>query len=128
MSEFGDLLREAFAGAERFDAHPGRADLERAVSKFEARDRTVRVLVWSVVTLATVPAAWAAYGLFAADDGTSTRMLVIQGVVLLFAMQSIAFMKAYLAEMRNHLDQMKELKRVQMLLLEESGRAAAREG
>lgn len=124
MNEFGELLKEAFAGAERFDAHPGREDLERAVAKFERRDRVVRILAWTAVTLAMVPMVWAVYGLAVAGPDTSAKLLVIQGIVALAALQAIGQMKMFLFATRNHLDQMKELKRVQMLLLEGAGQGS----
>ena len=122
MSEFSELLKEAFAGAEPFDAHPGREDLDAAVARFERRDRTVRGLAWTAVALLTVPVVWAVHGLAVAAPDAAPKGLVVKAVVLICGMSAIGFMKAFLYDMRNHLDQMKELKRVQMLLLEAAAR------
>jgi len=123
MSEFSDLLKEAFAGAEPFDAHPGRADLEAAVTKFESRDRLVRYLAWTAVTLASVPTIWAIHGLVVAAPDAAVKGLMVKGIVLVIGMSAIGFMKAFLYAMQNHLAQMKELKRVQMLLLEAASKS-----
>lgn len=118
MSEFKELLKEAFAGAEPFDEHPGQDDLRQAVSRFEQRDLIVRILGWTAVTLATAAVVWSVYAFFTAPDDASARTLLVPAVVFIWGMSAIGWMKGFIFIMQNHLASMKELKRIQLLLAE----------
>ena len=116
MSEFSEMLKEAFVGEEPFDPQPGREALDASVKKFDRRMRTVQVMVWLAVTFMGVVCVWSAVAFFRArDDGGSA--LVLYAVVFLWAQAGIGFLKMWLIVMQNHIRTMKELKRVQMMLL-----------
>ena len=83
VGEFGEMLKEAFVGEERFDPRPGREMLERSIDKFDRRMRTVRHttllggLFMGAVMIAT------AVQFFREPDDASTKTLLLWAALFL---------------------------------------------
>jgi len=118
MSEFGDMLKEALMGDEPFAAAPGRNALEDSVKKFEQRIRTVRVMAAIAVTFMTLVALGGLIPLLRSDDDTSGRNLALYTILFLFGGMGISFGKLWFALMVNHIAVIKELKIVQLRVLQ----------
>lgn len=121
MSEFGEMIREAFLGLESFDALPGKAELERAIAKLDRRERTVRWMAWGAVAFMTALVVGVLVSWFRAD-GHGVESAATHVALFLFAMSGIGMMKLWLIVMQSHFTTLQELKRTQLLTLE---RAAA---
>ena len=118
MSDFTEMIKEAFVGEEPYDPTPGRAAIEESIRKFERRDRTLRFLMWFVVTFMVAVGIWAAWQFWHADAGESTKMLLLYAVAFLFAGQAVGWAKMFLFSMQKDLSVLKELKRLQLIMLE----------
>lgn len=118
MSEFKDMLKEAFRDDAPFDPSPGRAVLDASVQKFERRMRTVRWMAFFAVTFMSVVMVAGLWLLLDASDDASARTVVLYGALFVWGYVGIGFAKGWFAIMHNHIGTMKELKRVQMMLLE----------
>ncbi len=121
MSEFGDLLKEALTGAETVPTDRGKQALEAAVAKFQRRERTVRWMAVIAVGFMSGLVIWAAVSFFRAPDDTPLRTSLLHVVAFLFGMSGIGFGKLWFAMMHDHLAVMKELKRMQLMLLDQVG-------
>ncbi len=117
MSEFGDLIKEAFAGEEPFDPRPTRDALEMSIRKFDRRMRTVRWMTWLGVTFMGVVSILTIVGVLRAPADVSPRTLALYLMVFAIAFSAIGFMKFWLVMMQNDIGLRKELKRVQMMML-----------
>ena len=118
MNEFKEMIKEAFLGEEPYDPSPGRAAIEESIHKFERRDRTMRFLMWFVVAFWGLIGTWAAWSFWHADSATSTKMLLLYTAAFLFAAQAIGWAKMFLFSIQKDLSVLKELKRVQLTLLD----------
>ena len=119
MSEFTDLIKEAFVGEEPYDPKPGREDLEAAIRKFENRDRTMRFLTWFAVTFQSAVLVFSIWKFWTADEATtSPKTLIIYATLSVWAMIAIGFMKTSLFTTQLGLGLRKDLKRLQLQLTE----------
>lgn len=117
MSEFTEIIKEAFLGEEPFDPSPGRAKLEESIRSFESRERTLRYLLWFAVLFMTAVSVASAWAFLASGPDTSTKELILYAALFLFAGQSIGWSKMFLFSTQKTLGVMKELKRVQLMLV-----------
>lgn len=125
MSEFSEMMKEAFLGLERFESLPGKADLEQSIVKFDRRERLLRRLAWFSVTFQGLVMAAVLVSWFRTGDETSVRVLLAHLALFLVSMTGIGMMKLWLMVMQYHFTALKEQKRTQMMLLERSeGRGA----
>lgn len=120
----GRLLEEAFGGP-RFDPAPGRAALEAGLREFERRERVLRLLAWGSVGIMALLAIWAAWGFASAPEDASVKRLVLDAALFLWASLGVAFGKLWLFSAQAHLVTQRELKRLELALLDSLGRAAA---
>ena len=118
MSEFGDLLREALVGDEEFDPSPGREALEAAVVGYERRLRTIRFMAMFAVLFMGAVSAVSLVFLLRAPEGTGLRTLLIYALGFFFGMSGIGMSKLWFAMMMNQSAVLKEIKRVQLALLD----------
>ncbi len=118
MSEFYEMLKEAIVGAEPYRPDPGGAALEASVKKFEARLRTVRFMAIFAVTFGSVASIAGVVLFLGTDDMASTRELLLCAGLVWFGSSIVGFAKMWYAHMLNHLSLMKELKTVQLRILE----------
>ena len=118
MSEFADMIKEAFVGEEPYDPAPGRRDLEASIRKFDSRDRTMRFLTWFAVTFMGVVFFVAGWKFWTADAETSTKSLILYATISLWAMIGIGFMKSMLFNIQASLGLRKDIKRLQLTLSE----------
>ena len=118
MNEFAQMLKEAFVGEEPFDARPGREALQASIRKYDARMKTVRYMAIFAVTFMSVVFFYCFIWLLRAPDDTSTRVLIIYAVIVGWAMGAIGFSKGWFAMMHNDIGLRKELRRIQMMMLE----------
>jgi len=116
MSEFTNLLKEAFAGAEPYDPSPGRAALEEAIRGYRRRERLLRGLLWFAVAAATGLCAWAAWDFIASGEEAGVRRLLLDAVLFLFGAQAIGWAKMFLFHSQQNLAIQTELKRVELML------------
>lgn len=119
MSEFGSFLKEAFVDAEPFDPDPGREALRSSVEKFTRRMRMVRWMAWGLaVPFMTAVMIWSLVSLLGASAETDTSTLFLYGMLFVWSSTGVGFVKGWFAMMQNHIVVMKELKRVQLMLVE----------
>jgi hypothetical protein len=120
VSEFTNLLKEAFAGQEPYDPAPGRAALEEAIRGFARRERLVRGLMWFAVAAAAALCAWSAWRFLAAGDDAGPKRLLLYATLFLFGGQAIGWAKMFLFTNQQNLAIQTELKRVQLQLSDRS--------
>ena len=118
MSEFSEMMKEAFLGLEKFDSLPGKADLQKSIDKFDRRERTLRRLAWTAVTFMTALLVGVLVSWLRAGDDTTVRVQIAHLALFLFALTSIGMMKLWLIIMQYHFTGLKEMKRTQSMLLE----------
>ena len=119
MSDFGNLIKEAFVDAEPFDPDPGSEALRASVDRFTRRMRTVRWMAWAVAApLMVAVMIWSLISVLGASEETSTTTLFFYGMLFVWSSTNIGFIKGWFAMMQNHIVVMKELKRVQLMLVE----------
>ncbi len=118
MNEFAEMLKEAFVGEEPFDPRPGREALQASIRKYDARMKTVRYMAIFAVSFMSVVGVYCFIWLLRAPDETSTRLLLIDAIVFGWALGAVGFSKLWFAMMHNDIGLRKELKRVQMMMLD----------
>jgi hypothetical protein len=119
MSEFHEMIKEAFVGEEPWDPTPGREALEAAIAKFERRDRALRWMSWLSVAFMGAVCVAAAWGFLAADEGASTKRLILYATLFLFAGQGVGWSKMFLFTTQQSFSIQKELRRARIAWLEE---------
>jgi len=124
MSQFGELLKEAFVDTEPFDPNPDKEAVEASVRKFTRRMKTIRWMAIVAVSFMTAVFVWAAVSFVSASVDTATKTLLLYFGAAMFGMVGIAFSKTWFALMLNHVALMKELKRIQLMMLEQNARGA----
>ncbi|MCB9883170.1 MAG: hypothetical protein H6834_15385 [Planctomycetes bacterium] len=117
MSEFTEIIKEAFVGEGAFDPTPGRDALEAAVQKYDRRMRTVRWLAWFMVAAMTVVGVIAAIA-FANAEAPLGKEHLAYAALFTIAYVGIGIGKMFLLFQQNHLSLMKELKRVELMILD----------
>ena len=128
MTEFGEMIKEALLGEEPLEMHPAKETLERSVRKFEKRMRTVRFMAMFAVTFMSIVAVWVGVVFARAPEDTSTKTLLIYVAVFFWAFSVIGFGKMWFAMMQNDIGIRKEIKRMEVLLLELREETRARPG
>ncbi len=118
MNEFAQMLKEAFVGEEPFDPRPGREALQASIRKYDARMKTVRYMAIFAVSFMGVVGVYCFIWLLRAPDETSTRVLIIYALVFGWALGAVGFCKGWFAMMQNDIGLRKELRRIQMMMLE----------
>ena len=120
MNEFGELLREFFKGERSLEPETDRAALEESRRGFDRRMRTVRTMTWTAVAFMTGVMVWAGAGLL--GDSLSGQRLAIRATLVLLALVAIGLQKLWLIVMQNQTAVMKELKRIQIRMIDLSER------
>ncbi|MFT5286684.1 MAG: hypothetical protein ACI8TQ_002855 [Planctomycetota bacterium] len=118
MSDFQDILREALMGEETYDENQGQAELRASIQKFDSQERIMRTLLWSSVVLMTVLCFWSAWSFIESPEDVSTKYLIMLATLFLFSVQSIGWSKMFIYSNQKSVSTLKELKRVQLLLME----------
>lgn len=124
MSEFAEILKEAFVNDAPFDPDTDRASAEALLRKFENRMRTIRrmttllvggmflVLVYCLVGFLRLPA----------DAAVKTQVTYLGAFI--WAAGGITIGKLWFAMMHNHIATMKEMKRIELMMLEKRDRTS----
>jgi hypothetical protein len=120
MNEFSQMIKEAFAGEEPYRTDLGRQALEESIRRFERRDRAVRLMSWFAVAFMSAVTIWAVVAFVRAPQDASLKELLVYAAAFLWSMMGVGWMKMFLALMQNDIGIRKELKRVQLLMLEGS--------
>ena len=115
---FTRMVQEALTGPEPFDPSPGRVALAAAVREFERRERVLRFLAWGSVAFMTAIALWAAWNLLRAPESASTQHLLLYACAFLWASGGIGFAKLWLFFTQAQLTTQRELKRLELTLLD----------
>jgi hypothetical protein len=118
MSEFAEILKEAFVGEAPFDPHPGEEVLRASIDKFDRRLRTVRFMTWFAVGFMGAAMALAVVMFLRAPPDASAKVLTAWAGLFLWAMAGIGFAKHWFAMMQNDIGLRKELKRTQLMILD----------
>ncbi len=118
MSEFTDLLKEAFTGDEPFDPDQGREATLEAIDSIERRMRLVRWMVWFSVSLMFALTIWMVVLLLGAPAEVATNRRLFYLALLVLGMQGTWVGKNWFYNMQNHSRVMRELKRTQLMVLE----------
>jgi len=87
------------------------------VRKFDRRMRTVQVMVWFAVTFMGAASIFAGVPFFR-TRGEGRSAMALYALLFLWTQSVVGFAKMWLFLMQNHIRTMKELKRVQMMMLE----------
>ena len=118
MSEFSEMIKEAFGLEEPFDPRPDREDVLQAIESFDRRMRLVRIMVWTWVSGLTALSIWMGVLLLAAPaDPPTNRQLFYLGLLVL-GVQGLWVCKNWFSNMLNHTLVMRELKRTQLWMLD----------
>ncbi len=118
MTEFGELLKEALVGEEPMDMHPARDVLEQSVRKFDKRMRAVRLMAVFAVGFMGIVSIVVGVMVYRAPQDVSPKTLFMYGGVFFIAFSAIGFCKMWFAMMHNDIGLRKEIKRMEVLLLE----------
>jgi hypothetical protein len=114
---FARMLKESLAGMS-FDPAPGREALEAGLREFERRERALRLLAWGTVGAMALLAAWAAWSFLSAPADAGVKRLVLDATLFLWASLGIAFGKLWLFTTQAQLATQRELKRLELALLD----------
>jgi len=118
MNELSELLKEAFTGVDPYDADPRREGVEAALQRFDGRVRTVRWMAWIGVGFLFAVAVVTLVLLLRAPDDASPRTLSVYVALFVWANVGIGMAKLWFAMMLNDIGIRRELKRMQLVLLE----------
>ena len=118
MNDFQELIKEAFLGEEPYDHTQGEAELKASIRKFESQDRVLRWMLWSSVAFMSGLTYWAGWSFYKAPSDASPKQLILYATVFLFAVQCVGWTKMFLFNNQKSFSILKELKRVQLLLME----------
>jgi hypothetical protein len=117
MSEIGDLVREAFLGEDVFPEDRSRSAMEESLKKFDRRMNLARLLSFFAVLVLFSAGVWSAVSFFSADDDAPVRDLILYGAVFVAANVGVSFGKLWYILMQNQTHILKEVKRVQIAVL-----------
>ena len=118
MNEVQAMIKEALMGEEPFAPDQGSTDLKASIRRFETQDRMLRLLLWGAVLTQTGLCVWSGYRFWQADAETSTKSLILYATLFLVSIQCIAWSKMVIFNNQKSYSVLKELKRVQLMLLE----------
>jgi hypothetical protein len=118
MNEFAEMLKEAMVGEEPFESEPGREVLLESIRKFERRVKTVRTMAWIGSAFLFGAALWAFVSILRAPEDAGVRTYVTYLAVFIWGMTGVGMMKMWFAMMLNDIGLRKEIKRLQMMMLE----------
>jgi len=122
MSEFATLIKEALIGDEPFAAMPGREAVEASIRQFERRMRTIRRMTWTGVSLMFAVVVFAIVGFVRLDESASVRSIMIYLGLFIWGNVGVAMAKLWFATAHDNIALMKELKRVQILIIDVMGK------
>jgi hypothetical protein len=118
------MLKEAFVGEAPFESHPPRAVLEASIRKFERRMRAVRYMSWFAVAFGGVVIIAALARFFQLPPDASVKTLLIYAVAFLWGLGIVGMSKMWLLMMINDIGVRKEVKRIQLMLIDRDENAA----
>jgi hypothetical protein len=79
-------------------------------------------MAWGLaVPFMTAVMIWSLVSLLGASAETDTSTLFLYGMLFVWSSTGVGFVKGWFAMMQNHIVVMKELKRVQLMLVERQG-------
>jgi len=119
MNDFQEMIREAFVGEEPYVPGQDRAMIQASIRKFEGQDRMVRWLLWFSVLLMTGIFIWSTLRFYAAEPDATPKQLILDAILILSSMQCIGWAKMFIFSNQKNVSILKELKRTQLMLLEE---------
>jgi len=118
MNEFQAMLKEALMGEEPFNTEQGSADLKASIRKFESQDKMLRALLWGSVVFQMGLFIWSGWKFCTSDADSSPKSLILYATLFLISIQCIGWSKMFIFSNQKSFSILKELKRVQLLLLE----------
>jgi len=122
MSERDDSLREALSDNGAFDPGKAKESREKVVSTFEAKMRKVERYLWVYLCLF----CWlAVFALFQFLHATTTKDLLLNGLLFLIFIESTILMKLWYWIMNNKIAVLKEIKQLRLGALPAEGREDA---
>lgn len=126
MSEYLNIIKESLIGLdEPTDPERGaeREALRASLERFDRRERAMRAFAWFTVAAMSLLWGWSIYAFFDAPEDESPKWLIAYAAAFLFAANGIWVGKELVLRSQNHTRVMKELFRVQLLVLERSASA-----
>ena len=118
MSEFMELWKEALYKTEPFDVEPQRQQLEQSIQQFNRRLAVVRWMTLIPIVFMTGLGVWSAVSFLNLPQTASAKAVLLPVAGFLIAIMTIGMQKYWMMMMHNHLATMKELKRVQLMVLD----------
>ena len=125
MSEFQEMIREAFLGEEAFEPAPGEDALRESIAKFHRRDRTLRIMAWLMVSAMSAVAIWGVWGFFGGAEEAGQKELILYATAFLWGSTGISFGKMFLFTQQESLRVKLEIKRMHLALLRGTGEGRA---
>ncbi len=117
MSDFTDLIQETFGRAPGLRPGLDEMPLGDRVDALDERMKTVGNLTWISVPLMFVIALIMIVLLATAEPTVEVKWLVLEGAVFVWAMLVVAVVKLWHFQMQSDIATMKEILRIQALLL-----------
>ena len=124
MNEFAEMLKEAFVGEAPFESTPPRAAIEASIRKFEKRMRTVRFMAWFGAAFGGLVMLVALVRLIQLPPDTNFKTLLLYAVAFFWGLGITGMIKMWLFIMQNDIGMRKELKRVQLMLIDRDAKDA----
>lgn len=118
MSDLFDFVREYLVGEKPSEPERSRAALDSAVNRYTRRMASIRALSWFQVALSTAFFFFGIWLLFTADGASSPREVGIALAIFLFGGIGVMFGKTALLISQYHTATQKELKRIQIRVLD----------
>lgn len=119
MNDFQDMIKEAFVGEEPYRGGQDSTELRASIRKFEVQDRLLRIGLWGSVLAMSALCYWSGLRFWQAPQDASPKQLILYATLFLVSIQCIGWTKMFLFNNQKSFSILKELKRVQLLLLEE---------
>ena len=119
MNDFQDMFKEAFLGEEPYKGGQNSVELTASIRKFESQDRLLRISLWGSVLSMTALCIWSGLSFWQTPEAAGPKPLILYATLFLISVQCIGWIKMFLFNNQKSFSILKELKRVQLLLLEE---------
>ncbi len=124
MDEMEDELRRTLAGAGRFDAEKSQSVRKETLQMFDQKLKRYRWFTWACLAVYTVISICAIEVMIFAS---STKVLIICAAIILAMGQLEVLMKLWYWIMNNKLTVLKEIKELQLQIVELKGESRASE-
>jgi len=121
LNEFGEMLKEALAGEAPLDPRPTPESLEASMRKFDQRSRAMRRLTFLGLAFMGTLSILTVVGVLRTPADASPRTLALYLMAFGFTFSAVGSMKFWLFLMQNDIAHRKELRRIELMILDLAG-------